>query len=191
MFATSSPKTGAILLHCSSVCIATLVDNIASKNISGYQIPASYYAVKWVTVFGETGGDSLFYSSHRTYYNFSSLMPKTVKNCSTVNHSTRTATSAHDTRLLSRLHPQQFIHSSLELSRKFRMFAITVAKTVLYTYAVTLPANFYAEEFCDLGLCIIPNGFCTARSEIVLADRGIARPFSVFKHTFFYSWPRQ
>ena len=90
-FAASSPKTIFSILACAAVLIAAYSANCAA-NI-GYHSLVSCCTAKSVIVFGETGGDSLFYINTLI---FQSQMPKTMKIQSGAKYSNAAMTSAYE-----------------------------------------------------------------------------------------------
>ena len=89
IFAVSSPKTFINALGRYFHFTAS-----GEHRYQGLAIPDDYRTQRRGKVFGEIGDSTALFLY--PYFNFS-FMPKTMKNCGTVNHSTRTSTSAHDT----------------------------------------------------------------------------------------------
>ena len=61
MFAASTPKTFLLKYKVAVFFIVTTLAHNCATKIDGYQIPAVCCTLCSVNVFGETGGDSLFY----------------------------------------------------------------------------------------------------------------------------------
>jgi hypothetical protein len=105
-------------------------------------------------------------------------MPKNNEIAGMAKHSSRTSTSAHETRIQGAAKGQP--KTPKRITRLLRN------PKNLFTFAAS------GQDKSNLAGCGIfistcidcriyglptPNGFCTARSEIVLVDRGIAQPF--------------
>lgn len=89
IFAVSRQKTIIALLS-AEIFISTLIEH----RVLGLPIPNGFCTVRSEIVFAEIGDSAALFLY--PYFNFS-YMAKTMKNCGTANHSTRTSTSAHDT----------------------------------------------------------------------------------------------
>lgn len=89
IFAVSSPKTTL-----ASLGVEIFISTVIGRRTSGLPIPNDFCTERSEIVFGEMGIARPFFRA--LYFNFL-FMPKTTKNCGTVNYSTRTSTSAHDT----------------------------------------------------------------------------------------------
>lgn len=76
--------------------VGIIISASIGRRILGLPIPCDFCTQQRGNVFAETKGIARpFFCA--LYSNFSFAMAKTMKNCGTVNHSTRTSTSAHDT----------------------------------------------------------------------------------------------
>lgn len=89
IFAVSRQKTIIALLG-AGIFISTLIEH----RVLGLPISNGFCTVRSEIVFAEMGDSAALFLY--PYFNFS-YMAKTMKNCGTANHSTRTSTSAHET----------------------------------------------------------------------------------------------
>ncbi len=89
IFVASRQKTMIALLG-----VGIFISTSTGRPIYGLPIPNGFCTVRSEIVFAEIRDSAALFLY--PYFNFS-YMAKTMKNCGTVNHSTRTSTCAHDT----------------------------------------------------------------------------------------------